>query len=124
MREGIRQATPLTAPPPDREGVTAKFFRVLGHPIRVRILLMLQERERTVGELVDELGAFQARVSSHLSCLRWCGLVQVRRDGRRAYYRVEDGRVRELLALANGFLEENAGNIELCQVIDSERDPS
>jgi ArsR family transcriptional regulator, cadmium/lead-responsive transcriptional repressor len=113
-----RQATPLTAPGPDRDSITAKFFRALGHPTRIRILLLLMERERTVGELVEELDAFQARVSSHLGCLRWCGLVEVRRDGRRAYYRADDVRVRELLALANGFLDENADRIELCQVID------
>ena len=102
-----------------KAGVTAKLFRGLGDPTRLRILTMLQERERSVRELVEELGSFQGRVSSHLACLRWCGLVEVRREGRQAFYRLSDPRVWQLLDLAQSFLGDNEERIELCQVIDA-----
>lgn len=108
---------PLTR---SRAATSAKFFRGLGDPTRIRILTLLSERERTVRDLVEELGSFQGRVSSHLACLRWCGFVESRRQGRNAYYRLTDPRVLQLLNLAEDFLEENAERIELCQVIDRE----
>src|SRR3712207_7402100 len=55
--------------------------------------------EMKVGELVDELGAPQPRVSDHLRCLAWCGYVQVRREGRNAFYAVADERVMQILEL-------------------------
>lgn len=124
MPEALRSHTPLVVPRPGRTGVTAKLFRALGDPTRLRILTMLEERERSVGELVDELGSFQGRVSSHLACLRWCGLVEVRREGRQSFYRLSDPRVWRLLELAQSFLDDNGERIELCQVIDSGDSPA
>src|SRR5215469_14797812 len=80
----------------------ARFFRVLGDPTRVRLVHLLLEApagEYTVGELVAALPAPQNRVSTHLGCLRWCGLVQTRRAGKQVYYRLADPRVRELLTV-------------------------
>lgn len=98
----------------------AKLFRGLGDPTRLRIVLLLQEREWSVSELVDELGVLQGRLSSHLACLRWCGLVRMRRDKRRVLYRLADARVSEIVRLAERFLADHAEQIELCTVIDSE----
>ncbi|MBI4278322.1 MAG: winged helix-turn-helix transcriptional regulator [Armatimonadetes bacterium] len=92
----------------------AKFYRGLGDPTRLRILECLLEGEHTVGELVDLLGSPQGRVSSHLACLRWCGLVATRPVGRHVYYRVADPRVRELLALGKGMMTANAEHIFAC----------
>lgn len=115
----VRGSSPLALPRPGQHGTTAKLFRGLGDPTRLRILSLLEERERTVAELVQELGSPQGRVSSHLACLRWCGLVEVRREGRRAFYRLGDPRVRHMLALARSFLQDNAERIDLCRVIDA-----
>ena len=98
----------------------AKLFRGLGDPTRLRILLLLDEGERSVGELVEELSVPQGRLSSHLACLRWCGFVRIRRDKRRVLYRLADVQVRDLLKLADAFLTEHAEHIELCQLIDDE----
>src|SRR5487761_1876350 len=62
---------PLQAEP----AAAARFFRVLGDATRLRILELLLDRgEMTVGELVTEVGQPQPRVSTHLACLRHCGL--------------------------------------------------
>lgn len=96
---------------------TARYFRVLGDPTRLRLLQALLERERSVGELVELVGAPQGRVSNHLACLKWCRLVEAERRGRRVVYRVTDPRVRELLELAAPLVEANRRHLESCRRI-------
>src|SRR5258707_15758317 len=83
----------------ERPQVLATFFQALADPTRVRILELLAERPMTVSELVAELDLAQGRVSSHLSCLRWCGYVRAEVDGRFNRYRLFDERIPELVAL-------------------------
>lgn len=94
-----------------------KFFRGLGDKTRLRILVLLMEKERHVSELVEQLGVQQGRVSSHLACLRWCGYVQSRRQGNRVFYAVRDERVRKMLVLAQQMLEDNAEKVLACRRI-------
>jgi DNA-binding transcriptional ArsR family regulator len=63
-------------------------FEVLAEPNRRRILDLLCQAERPVGELVRELGVSQPAVSKHLRVLREAGLVDVRSDAQRRLYRV------------------------------------
>src|SRR3990170_7752194 len=80
-----------------RHEVLGAFFQGLADPTRVRILELLARDSLTVSELVDRLGLAQGRVSSHLSCLRWCGYVEARVEGRYNRYRLVDERVREII---------------------------
>lgn len=98
--------------------LTAKFFRALGDPTRLRMLEAVTEEEKSVSELIEITGSPQGRVSSHLACLRWCGYVATRRDGRSVYYRVADPRVRQLVRLARRLVEENTDRIRACTIID------
>jgi ArsR family transcriptional regulator len=93
---------------------------VLGDPTRVRALRLLLDAptgEYSVGELVDMLGAPQSRVSTHLGCLRWCGLVQTRREGKQVYYRIADARVRDLLALGTALASDNMAGVSTCGMV-------
>ena len=63
-------------------------FTALAEPSRRQILDLLRERERSVGELVDDLGLSQPGVSKHLRVLREAGLVAVRIDAQRRIYQV------------------------------------
>jgi DNA-binding transcriptional ArsR family regulator len=104
----------------DAAELAARFFRVLGDPTRLRLLSLLLDApngEYSVSELVTALGAPQSRVSTHLGCLRWCGLVQTRREGKQVYYRVADPRIRDLLALGDAILREHAAGIASCDVL-------
>lgn len=98
----------LTAPVADAT-VLARFFRVLGDPTRLRILDLLQERERSVGELVEHLGVPQSRVSNHLACLRHCRFVVAQRQGREVVYRLA---VPGLVGLLERALEVAAAEAE------------
>ena len=93
----------------------AKYFRGLGDPIRLRILeLLRREGELSVGELVRRLALPQPQVSNHLACLRWCGFVEARRDGRTVYNRIADERVEAMLELAESLMADNADHVAAC----------
>jgi len=97
----------------------ARLFNGFANSTRLSILLLLVQRaEMKVGELVEELGAPQPRVSDHLRCLAWCGYVRVRREGRNAYYSVADDRVMQMLKLGEELLQDNLEHVEACEVIE------
>ncbi len=98
----------------------APLFRVLGDPTRLRILGALLEGERTVSELVEITGAPQSRVSNHLACLRWCRMVEGRREGRAVRYRICDPRLARLLLDAEGVAAANAEYLATCTRIGPE----
>lgn len=100
--------------------IAAKFFRGLADPTRLRIVtILLREGEMRVGDLVDAVDGLQGRVSSHLACLRHCGLVSDRKEGRNVYYSVPDPRVREFLPVALSMIADNATHIATCHRIES-----
>jgi ArsR family transcriptional regulator, cadmium/lead-responsive transcriptional repressor len=100
---------------PMASDLLAKYFRGLGDPIRLRILgLLRSEGELTVGELVGRLELPQPKVSNHLACLRWCGFVAARRDGRTVHNRIADPRVVAMLDLAAALLADNADHVAVC----------
>jgi ArsR family transcriptional regulator, cadmium/lead-responsive transcriptional repressor len=98
----------------------ARVFAGISEPTRLHILLVLLEGERNVSELVSVVGTSQGRVSMHLQCLRWCGFVESERRGKYVYYRVRDGRVRELIALARAFAASYHQELASCAVLTSE----
>jgi DNA-binding transcriptional ArsR family regulator len=109
---------PFVLPNLSDQVLTAKFFRALGDPTRLAILRAVLDGEKNVSELVKLTGSPQGRVSSHLACLRWCGYVTARREGRRVYYRVTDPRVRRILELAAEMVEDHTDRIRSCTLID------
>ncbi len=90
----------------------AEFFRILGHPARVRILELLREGERTVGDLQDQLGLDSSGTSQHLGALRKQGLLESRREGTSVYYRVRDPRLFQLLEVTRQILSSNLADTQ------------
>ena len=95
----------------------ARFFRGLDDPTRVLILELLLAGEKSVSKLVEATGSPQGRVSNHLGCLRHCGYVTTRRDGRWVYYRLADDRVRALLRIAQELMADHAQDLLSCSVV-------
>jgi DNA-binding transcriptional ArsR family regulator len=71
-------------------------FEVLAEPVRRRILDLLRERPRLVGELTAELGLSQPGTSKHLRVLREAGLVKVRADAQRRWYELDPAPLAEV----------------------------
>jgi DNA-binding transcriptional ArsR family regulator len=110
---------PFRIPPAPRESdLLAKYFRVLGDPIRLRIVDLVRDQERSVGELAKLLGEPQPKVSNHLACLRWCGFVVTRREHRTVYYRLADERVQAVIALGQELLRGNEEHVAACRRVD------
>jgi DNA-binding transcriptional ArsR family regulator len=76
--------------------MAATTFEVLAEPTRRRIVELLLERARPVGELVDLLGLSQPGVSKHLRVLRDGGFVTVRADAQRRFYELRPDPLAEL----------------------------
>src|SRR5688500_18993250 len=77
-------------------GGVATAFDVLAEPARRRILDLLLERPRLVGDITDELGLSQPGTSKHLRVLREAGLVQVRPEAQRRWYELRPAPLQEL----------------------------
>ncbi len=92
----------------------AKWFRGLDDPVRLGILEILKNGEKSVDELCEELGMKQPRISNHLACLRWCGFVATRRRGQRIFYRLADPNVSAILVLAHASVARNAARVFTC----------
>lgn len=87
--------------------VKADLFKALGHPARVRILEVLVEGERTVGDLQPLVGIESSHLSQQLGVLRRAGLVTSRREGSSVHYALRDPLVVDLLEVAKQLLLNN-----------------
>jgi len=106
---------------PAEADLLAKYFRVLGDRTRLRVLELVSEEERSVGELVELLGEPQTKVSNHLACLRWCGFVATRREHRTIHYRLADERVAAVIEIGRALLHDNEDHVAVCRRVDGAR---
>lgn len=104
----------ITIANPQAVDLQAKLFRGFSDPSRLAILESLRAGPLTVGEIVRMTGLTQSNVSNHLGCLRDCGLVTARQEGRYVFYGLSDGRVDQLLRLADELLADVAKGVYEC----------
>ena len=76
--------------PDDLVELIARRFRVIGEPMRIRLLDRLRDGEATVGELSEAVGASQQNVSKHLAVLTDVGVLGRRKERNHVYYRIVD----------------------------------
>lgn len=92
----------------------AEFFRMLGHPVRIRVLELLQDGPRPVRELLADIAIEPSSLSQQLAVLRRYGIVTSRREGSSVVYELAGGEVAELLRTARRILTDLiAGQNEL-----------
>lgn len=87
----------------------AETFKLLADPTRVKILWVLHQGERSVGDLAEQVGVGATVVSQHLAKLRLAGLVATRREATFVFYTLTSGHVHELLAEALSHAEHATG---------------
>lgn len=90
----------------------AKLFRGLGDPSRLSVIESLRDGPKCVSDIVAMTGLSQPGVSTHLACLRDCGLVERQAQGRFAFYRIASDEVRAILESAETVL------MDVCQLVD------
>jgi ArsR family transcriptional regulator, cadmium/lead-responsive transcriptional repressor len=89
-------------------------FRSLADPVRLSIVRRLARGEARVVDLVGELGLAQSTVSGHLACLRDCGLVDFRAQGRQSFYALTRPELMDLLTAAEHLLAATGAKVALC----------
>ena len=94
--------------------IASALFHGFSDRTRISILLSLLEGEKRVVDLVGELGSSQSNVSGHLACLKDCGLVTDRPEGRQTYYAIAGKEVVGVLRAAEKLLAVNGTAIEMC----------
>ena len=94
----------------------AALFRSLGDPARLAILRQLAGGEARVVDLTGLLGLAQSTVSKHLACLRDCGLVTVRAEGRASVYSLAQPALLQVFTAAETVLAATGNAVVLCPV--------
>ena len=84
----------------------AEFFRMLGHPVRIRVLELLQDGPKPVRDLLAEIGIEPSSLSQQLAVLRRSGIVTATRHGTTVVYSLAGGDVAELMRAARRILTE------------------
>jgi len=75
----------------------SKILKSMSHPIRLKILCLLQDNELSVGDIRDQVETTNANVSQHLNILRSQGIIDYRKDANFIYNRITDKRILELI---------------------------
>jgi ArsR family transcriptional regulator len=87
----------------------AEFFRMLGHPVRIRVLELLQDRPMPVRDLLAAIEVEPSGLSQQLAMLRRSGIVSSRREGSTVVYALASGDVADLMGAARRILADMLG---------------
>lgn len=93
----------------------AHFIHGLSNKTRLTILELLKLKEMTVNEIVEKSQISQSSISQHLSCLKGCGLVISRQDGKYVYYQIKNNQILTLLKLIDSVVNDSEEDIACCQ---------
>ncbi|MEB7051635.1 ArsR/SmtB family transcription factor [Mammaliicoccus sciuri] len=93
----------------------AHFIHGLSNKTRLTILELLKLKEMTVNEIVEQSKISQSSISQHLACLKGCGLVISRQDGKFVYYQIKNDQILALLQLIDSVVEDTEEDIACCQ---------
>jgi len=77
----------------------SRSLKAMSHPLRLKILCTLGDKEVSVQDIVEQVGTSQSNISQHLAILRDKGILISRKDANRVYYRVGDGRTLRLIGM-------------------------
>lgn len=104
--------TSLPLPLPDElVELIARRFRVIGEPMRIKLLDQLRAGEATVLALTEAVGASQQNVSKHLGVLHDAGIVARRKEGTQVHYRVVDAGIFELCETVCGSVQRQVAEL-------------
>ncbi len=81
----------------------ARCMKALAHPLRLKVIVALREKELSVQELVEAVGTTQSNVSQHLTIMRDKSILASRREANQVFYRVGDCKVLDLVALTRSI---------------------
>ncbi|MFD0587418.1 ArsR/SmtB family transcription factor [Paenibacillus sp. GCM10027627] len=98
-----------------REETKAKFIRGFSDKTRLHILDSIKTEEKTVSQIVEELSGNQSNVSQHLACLKGCGLIVSRQEGKYVYYSLRNENIAGMLTLIDTVFAQVEQEVAACE---------
>jgi DNA-binding transcriptional ArsR family regulator len=94
--------------------VKAKFIRGFSDKTRLQILHSIKNKELTVSQIVDELKGNQSNISQHLACLKGCGIIVGRQEGKYVYYSLRNEQIIQLLHMMDVVFYQVEAQVAAC----------
>lgn len=98
----------------DYMDIKVKFIKGFADKTRVEILETIKNEEKTVQQIVDAINGNQSNVSQHLACLKGCGIVTSRQEGKFIHYSLRDEHVKRLLEMFDTVLGDVKQQVAAC----------
>ncbi|MBT2727481.1 winged helix-turn-helix transcriptional regulator [Bacillus sp. ISL-75] len=92
-----------------------KLINGFSNKTRIQILESIKEQEKTVSQIVEEINGNQSNISQHLACLKGCGIIVGRNEGKYCYYSLRNQNIRDLLAMFDVVLEDVQNEMNCCE---------
>jgi DNA-binding transcriptional ArsR family regulator len=98
--------------------VKAKFMRGFSDKTRLQIIESIKNHEKTVSQIVDELKGNQSNISQHLACLKGCGIIVGRQEGKYIYYSLRNEQIMQLLMVMDVVFKQVEEEVAACEKND------
>ncbi|MDQ8738396.1 metalloregulator ArsR/SmtB family transcription factor [Paenibacillus sp. LHD-38] len=98
--------------------VKAKFMRGFSDKTRLQILELIKDEEKTVSQIVDQIKGNQSNISQHLACLKGCGIIVSRQEGKFIYYSLRNDQIGHLLNVMNDVFNQVENEVAACEKND------
>ncbi|MFJ8261218.1 ArsR/SmtB family transcription factor [Rummeliibacillus sp. NPDC094406] len=92
-----------------------KLIHGFSNKTRIQILECIKNQEKTVSQIVEEIKGNQSNISQHLACLKGCGIIVGRNEGKYCYYGLRNQEIRELLTMFDVVLEDVQSDVACCK---------
>ncbi|MCM3677215.1 MULTISPECIES: helix-turn-helix transcriptional regulator [Peribacillus] len=92
-----------------------KLIHGFSNKTRIQILESIKSQEKTVSQIVDEIKGSQSNISQHLACLKGCGIIVGRNEGKYCFYSLRNQHIRDLLSMFDVVLEDVQNDVACCE---------
>ncbi|WP_283152558.1 ArsR/SmtB family transcription factor [Guptibacillus hwajinpoensis] len=92
-----------------------KLIHGFSNKTRIQILESIKDVEKTVSEIVQEVNGNQSNISQHLACLKGCGIIVGRNEGKYCYYSLRNQQIRDLLTMFDLILDDVENDVACCE---------
>lgn len=91
-----------------------KLIHGFSNKTRIQILESIKNQEKTVSQIVEEISGNQSNISQHLACLKGCGIIVGRNEGKYSYYSLRNQHIRDLLTMFDTVLGDVQNDVACC----------
>jgi len=92
-----------------------KLIHGFSNKTRIQILESIKNQEKTVSQIIEEINGNQSNISQHLACLKGCGIIVGRNEGKYCYYSLRNNQIRDLLMMFDVVLEDVQNDVACCE---------